>query len=46
MSKKAIQLLSDEKKLKLFKENAIKQAEQFDIDKVIPEYEELYNRFL
>jgi len=34
------------KKRKLFKENAIKQAEQFEIDKVIPEYEELYNRFL
>ena len=46
MSKKAIQLLSDEKKLKLFKENAMKQAEEFDISKVIPEYEELYNRFL
>ncbi len=46
MSKKAIQLLSDEKKLKIFKENAIRQAEEFDIDKVIPEYEELYNRFL
>ena len=46
MSKKAIQLLSDENKLKLFKENATKQAEEFDISKVIPEYEELYNRFL
>ncbi len=46
MSKKAIQLLSDEKKLKQFKENAITQAEEFDIDKVIPVYEDLYNRFL
>ena len=46
MSKQAIALLSDEKKLAKFKENSMKQAQQFDIETVIPEYEELYNRFL
>lgn len=46
MSKRAIEILSDENKLKQFKENAFKHAQQFDIDNVIPEYEELYNQFL
>jgi len=46
MSKQAIELLSDEKKLAKFKENSMKQAQLFDIETVIPEYEELYNRFL
>ena len=46
MSSKAIALLSDEKKLKQFKQNAEKHAQEFDIDTVIPVYEELYDRFL
>jgi N-acetyl-alpha-D-glucosaminyl L-malate synthase BshA len=46
MSKKAIELLSDENKLERFKKNAAEHARQFDIDNVIPRYEALYNRFL
>lgn len=46
MSKQAIELLSNESKLKLFKANAELHAKEFDIDKIIPQYEELYNRFL
>jgi N-acetyl-alpha-D-glucosaminyl L-malate synthase BshA len=46
MSKKAIELLSDESKLERFKKNAVAHAQQFDIDNVIPRYEALYNRFL
>jgi len=46
LSKMAISLLEDEKKLDEFKANALKQAEKFDIENVVPKYEELYNRFL
>lgn len=46
MSKRAIQLLSDEKLLKQLKENALKQAKKFDIDSVVPQYEMLYNSFV
>lgn len=46
MTKQAIDLLSDENKLKQFKSNAEKHAQSFDIETVIPEYENLYNRFL
>ncbi len=46
MSRKAIELLSDEDKLARFKKNAEDQALKFDIDNVVPEYEKLYNRFL
>jgi len=46
LSNMAISLLQDEKKLKEFKANALKQAERFDIENIVPKYEELYNRFL
>ncbi len=46
MSKKAIELLSDESKLATFKTNAAAHALKFDIENVVPLYEELYNRFL
>ena len=46
LSKMAISLLEDEKKLDEFKANALKQAEKFDIENIVPKYEELYNRFL
>lgn len=45
MSRYAIDLLSDEKKLKQFKANAYTQANKFDIQNIIPKYELLYNRF-
>lgn len=42
MSKNAISILSDELKLKQFKENAFKEATKFDIQKILPIYEKLY----
>lgn len=45
MSKRAIELLKDEAKLKAFKHNALEQAKRFDIHNVIPIYEELYSKF-
>jgi N-acetyl-alpha-D-glucosaminyl L-malate synthase BshA len=45
MSEHAIQLLSDDALLKQFKERAAAHALKFDIDKIVPRYELLYNRF-
>ena len=46
MAKNALLLLSDEKTLELFKRQARKQAELFDINKVLPLYINFYNRVL
>lgn len=46
MAKNAIHLLEDEKILVQFKKNALKQAEKFDIRKVLPMYEKLYAEVL
>ena len=46
MSVHAIELLSDEKKLKLFKANAADHALLYDIHNIVPRYEALYNRHL
>jgi N-acetyl-alpha-D-glucosaminyl L-malate synthase BshA len=46
MSKHAIELLSDNKKLAKFKANALAHAYKFDIQNIIPKYEALYDRFL
>lgn len=46
MSNYAIELLSDEEKLKKFKSNAEAQAEKFDIHNIVPKYEALYDKFL
>jgi len=46
MGAHAIQILSDDAVLKKFKANAANHAKQFDIHKIVPEYEALYNRFL
>lgn len=46
MSREAIDLLSNEEKLKQFKINAELHSRNFDIENVIPEYEALYNRFV
>ena len=43
MAKNAIHILGDENRLKEFKANAHKQAEQFDIKKILPLYEALYD---
>lgn len=42
MAKNAINILSDEDKLKTFKQNALTQAQKFDISFVLPIYEEYY----
>jgi len=46
MAKHTISLLTDEAKLKTFKENALKQAERFDIEHVLPKYEAYYEKVL
>lgn len=46
MSERAIQLLSDENILTNFKARALEQAKNFDIQNIVPKYEDLYNRFL
>ena len=45
MSARAIELLTDDSKLKAFKHNALEQAKLFDIHHIIPMYENLYRRF-
>lgn len=42
MSRNIIKILSDEKAFELMRKNALEQASKFDIDKIIPQYEELY----
>ena len=46
MAAKAVSILSDEIKLAEFKQNALKVAQEFDIQKVIPLYEQIYRRAL
>jgi N-acetyl-alpha-D-glucosaminyl L-malate synthase BshA len=46
MAKHAVEILSDESKLARFKEAAYKRATDFDIKKVLIEYEELYDSVL
>jgi hypothetical protein len=42
MAVKAIWLLEDEARLAQFKENAKKRAMQFDINEIVPLYEQFY----
>lgn len=42
MARNAIDLLLDEQKLRQFKEQSLRRAKDFSIDKVLPMYEELY----
>lgn len=47
MGRYAIELLTNEKKWKVFSDNARKRAvEEFDINKIVPKYENLYERIL
>lgn len=46
MAKNALELLLDEEKLNKFKKQAKKQAQLFNIDKVVTEYEDIYKRAL
>jgi glycosyltransferase involved in cell wall biosynthesis len=45
MSEHAIKLLMDDTELANMKERAYKQACVFDIQNIIPQYEELYSKF-
>jgi N-acetyl-alpha-D-glucosaminyl L-malate synthase BshA len=45
MSKHAIEILKDEAVLKKFRTHAGAQARKFDIQIIVPQYEQLYNRF-
>jgi N-acetyl-alpha-D-glucosaminyl L-malate synthase BshA len=42
MTKNALYILSDEARLKTFKENARKQALNFDLHAIVPQYEAIY----
>jgi len=46
MSDYAIKILQDDDTLKRFKANAMAHAKNFDIHRIVPQYEALYNRFL
>jgi glycosyltransferase involved in cell wall biosynthesis len=46
MANKAIKLLSDDEMLKSFKKNAKIQASKFEIDKILPMYENLYEQVI
>lgn len=46
MTAKAVSILKDETTLKAFKERAALHARQFDIHRIVPLYEKLYERFL
>lgn len=46
MADKAIEILSDDTRLREFKSNALKRAEEFDIKNILPLYEQLYKKAL
>lgn len=46
MAENALKILSDDTTLEKFKENAYQQAKKFDIQKILPLYEKLYERIV
>jgi len=44
MAQKAIEILSDDKKLFEFKSNALKVAQEFDVQNIVPMYERVYQK--
>ena len=46
MAKKAISILSDHNTLRSFKQNAYNVASKFDINQIVPMYEDLYAELL
>jgi N-acetyl-alpha-D-glucosaminyl L-malate synthase BshA len=46
MAANALSLLKDPKKLAQFRDNAYEQAKKFDIEKILPQYEKLYNQLV
>jgi glycosyltransferase involved in cell wall biosynthesis len=46
MGQQSIKILRDNEVLKQFKQRAAMHANQFDISKIVPQYEDLYEKFL
>jgi N-acetyl-alpha-D-glucosaminyl L-malate synthase BshA len=46
MSKNALKLLKDNALLNKFRNNAFEQAQKFDIENILPQYEKIYNQLL
>jgi len=46
MAKNAIDLLKNEDKLNVFRKNALEQAKEFHIDKILPAYESYYREVI
>ncbi len=46
MAKNAIFILEDDQRLREFKENAFESAHRFSMEKILPKYEEMYNRVI
>lgn len=46
MSKNALNILSDSKRLKAFKNNARTESQNFDLHKIVPQYEAIYENTL
>jgi len=46
MAERAVLLLSDDSKLRQFKNNALKVAQEFDIQNILPLYEKIYHKAL
>ena len=46
MAKNALKILSDDAVLEQFKQNAYQQAKQFDIEKILPQYEAIYKKLI
>ena len=44
MAKNAIFILENEERLAAFKRNALAQAKTFDIENILPQYENYYNK--
>jgi N-acetyl-alpha-D-glucosaminyl L-malate synthase BshA len=46
MSKNALKLLKDNALLNKFRNNAFEQAQKFDIENILPQYEKIYNQLV
>jgi glycosyltransferase involved in cell wall biosynthesis len=46
MAKNAIYILQNDERLLSFKENALKRANDFDLDKILPQYVNFYKEVI
>ena len=46
MAERTIELLQDEHKLGIFRQNALQQAKRFHIDEILPYYEKFYQKIV